>query len=126
MSKRIEDKKSQLSLQTEAFQHHRAELLELIRTTPDYFHQLLAHLEKEKVETFLEKDDKYRCSKESIERLKEDIFEDELRERESLLIQMNMPEKIRRACVQADCSACLFKHDWIDVIMLACGHLLHE
>jgi hypothetical protein len=46
MIKRIEDKKSQLSIQTEAFQNYRAELLELIRATPDYFYHLLAHLEK--------------------------------------------------------------------------------
>ena len=45
MSERIEEKKILMNLEIEAFQHYKAELLELIRTTPAFFHQLLAHLD---------------------------------------------------------------------------------
>lgn len=126
MSQRIEEKQAQLSLEIEAFQHHRAELLELIRATPAFFYQLLAHLETSKVETFLEKDEKYQSRKLFIEKMKDEIFEDEMKEREGQLILMNLPETMRRACVQAECSACLLKHNWTGVVMLGCGHVLHE
>ena len=49
-----------------------------------------------------------------------------MKERESHLRLINLPDALRRACVQPDCAACLFKHDWTEIMMLACGHVLHE
>ena len=60
-----------MNAEIEAFQSLRNGLLELIRTTPDYFTQLLTLVGNQKVEEFLDKDEKYRSQKERIDGMKE-------------------------------------------------------
>jgi hypothetical protein len=57
--------------------------------------------------------------------MKEDIFQEEMKERESQVRSMNLPDTFRRACLSATCSLCLEKHNWTNIMMLTCGHVFH-
>ena len=57
--------------------------------------------------------------------MKEEIFKDEMTEREDKLRSMNLPDTLRRACVSAKCSICLINHEWKEIMMLTCGHVFH-
>lgn len=79
----IQEKKNKLYEVTQYSQNRRTQLLEIIRTNPDYFNQFLTHIGDEKVEQFLDKEPNYSQSKKQIEKLNNQIEDEEMKLRAS-------------------------------------------